>query len=244
MWRYDVDKAYESLVEALSEGTLEGYRIPPEPYNERSIPPEDREWVYDYGEKAVPVQRGFVTDFVYHTRGFETPTLSVVWSALYVLASAVKREAWIRWVPRPLYPNLYMLVIGPAGRVKKTTAVVEIGLPILEGFQKYVRDVNISRMKNIVVLKDKATPEAMLDAMLPENRPGDDHYIVKSNGEFVTDRNGKAVVYRKTSETSIVISELSTFLTKRSYGEGTLQLLIDLYDARESWEWRTMLKWS
>ena len=237
-----MDKAYESLVNALAEGELEGYRIPPEPYNERSIPLEEREWVYDYGERAVPLRRGFVTDFVYHTRGFETPTLSVVWSALYIMASAIKREAWIKWVPRPLYPNLYMLVIGPAGRVKKTTAVVDIGLPILEGFQRFVRDVNISRMKTIVVLKDKATPEAMLEAMLPENRPGDDHYIVQANGEFVTDRNGKAVVYRKTSETSIVISELSTFLTKRSYGEGTLQLLIDLYDARDTWEWRTMSK--
>lgn len=223
-----------------NERWRKGYLTPPVPYDERALPPDRRGWSPDYGERAVPKGKGFITDFVFHTRGFETPTLSVVWSALFLLASAVKREAWISWVPRPLYPNLYMLVIGPAGRVKKTTAVAEIGLPILEGFQQYIRNVNISGMKNIQVLKDKATPEAMLQTMLPENRPGVDLYLRDESGDFLKGEDGVAVVYKKTSETSIIISELSTFLTKRSYGEGTLQLLLDLYDCRDTWEWRTM----
>lgn len=229
----------DKLVQAMSGPAYEGYRLPPEPYNERAVPAEERDWVYDYGERAVPVNRGFVTDFVYHTRGYETPTLSTVWSALFLLSSAVKREAWVKWHPRPLFPNLYMIVIGPAGRVKKTTAVADLGLPILEQFPRYITDVNIAAMKKIAIMKDKATPEALLDGMLPENRPGDDHFLLDDRGEFIKDRQGKALVYRKTSETAIVISELSTFLTKRSYGEGTLQLLIDLYDCRDEWEWRT-----
>lgn len=229
----------EKLGDSLGVTQYDGYRLPPEPYNEKAVPVEARDWVYDYGESSVPKNRGFVTDFVYHTRGYETPTLSTVWSALFLLSSAVKREAWVKWHPKPLYPNLYMIVVGPAGRVKKTTAVTDLGLPILETFTRYITDVNIAAMKRIEIMKDKATPEALLDGMLPENRAGQDHFIVDEKGEYITGREGKALVYRKTSETAIVISELSTFLTKRSYGEGTLQLLIDLYDCRDEWEWRT-----
>lgn len=229
----------DRLADSLGMESQDGYKMPPVPYNETAVPDNKRDWVYDYGERAVPSRRGFITDFVYHSRGYETPTLGVIWSALFILSSAIKREAWIQWSPRPLYPNLYMMVIGPAGRVKKTTAVVDLGLPILEEFANHISDVNIAAMKNICIMKDKATPEALLDGMLPENRPGGDHFIVNENGDFVLGKDGKSLVYKKTSETALVISELSTFLTKRSYGEGTLQLLIDLYDCRDSWEWRT-----
>lgn len=229
----------DRLGESMGMDSQDGYKMPPIPFNESAVPADQRDWVYDYGERAVPNRRGFITDFVYHTRGYETPTLGAVWSALFILSSAIKREAWMQWCPRPLYPNLYMMVIGPAGRVKKTTAVVELGLPILEEFSKHITDVNIAAMKNICIMKDKATPEALLDGMLPENRPGGDYFIVNEAGEFVSGKDGKSLVYKKTSETTLVISELSTFLTKRSYGEGTLQLLIDLYDCRDSWEWRT-----
>lgn len=232
----------DRLIQAAGGGEDEGYAFPPLAYDERTVPAEERDWVYDFGENAVPQSKGFVTDFVYYTRGYETPTLSCIWSALFLLSTVIKRQAWMKWHPRSLYPNLYMMVIGPAGRVKKTTAVVELGMPILEGFRQYIRDANVYHMKDVQIVKDKSTPEAMLDAMLPENRPGSDYWLVDAEGKNLTDSSGKAIVYKKTSETSIIISELSTFLTKRSYGEGTLQLLIDLYDCRDTWEWRTMGK--
>lgn len=234
---------YEDRMASLvGKEMAEGYTVPPVPYSERAIPAGERDWVYDYGENAVPTGQGFVTDFVYYTRGYETPTLSCVWSALFLLSTVIKRQAWLEWNPRALFPNLYMMIIGPAGRVKKTTAVVDLGMPILETFRNYIRDANIYHMKDILVVKDKSTPEAMIDAMLPENRPGTDYWLIDGDGKNLQDAQGKAIVYKKTSETSIIISELSTFLTKRSYGEGTLQLLIDLYDCRDSWEWRTLGK--
>ena len=217
-----------------------GYESPPIPGDEGKVKKEKRNWVPDYGDQVIPTGKGFITDFVYHTRGYMIPTLACIWSAIFLLSTAIKREAWLEWMPKALFPNLYMVIVGPAGRAKKTTAVTQIGLPILRKFRKYIRDINIYNMKYINVIKDMNSPEYVIDAMLPERKPGDDFFLVDKGGENLLDSRGQAIRYRKTSETAIIVSELSTFLSSRSYTESMSSLLLDLYDCHSDWDWSTL----
>lgn len=212
----------------------------PEPYDEEAVPKNLRNWVDDYGDKAIPKGKGFITDFVYYTRGYMVPTLACIWSALFVLSSAIKREAWVKFGPLSLFANLYMIIIGTAGRTKKTTAITQLGMPILQGFRSYITDKNLYDMKFINITKDMSTTEALLDTMLPEKKPGEDFFFVDEKGDHILGADGKAVVYRKTSETAIIVSELSTFLNDTSYSDKTTALMLDLYDCHPVWEWKTL----
>jgi hypothetical protein len=217
----------------------EGYTEPPVAFNENDVPADKRLWVTDYHDQILPRRKGFITDYVYHTRGVMVPTLAAVWSAVYVMQAAIKREAWLKWYPKRHYLNQYIIIIGPAGLAKKTTAVTEFGLPMLEGFRDYIRDRNIYEMKHVEIVKDKTTPEALLTAMLPESRPGVDWYITDENGEHVLDEEGRAIAVTRTSETALVVSELVTMLGSSSYTRSMTEILLDLYDPKESWDWRT-----
>jgi len=220
------------------EVRLEGYKKAPVPYDEEAIPVERRKWVADYHDQLIPERKGFISDFVYHTRGIMTPTLASIWSALYVMQSAIKREAWLQWYPRPMYTNQYIIIIGAAGKVKKTTVVSDVGLPMLKKFRSYIRDRNLYEMKQITIVKDKSTPEALITAMLPENKGNGDYFLQDAKGEWIMDAEGKAIRYTRTSEVSILISELSVMLSKRSYADSMIENLLDLYDPRDEWEWR------
>jgi len=235
----DQDDIERFTVEDTREKTYEeGYTKPPVPYDENAIPPEMREWVPDFHDQLIPKRKGFISDFIYHTRGIMTPTLASIWSALFVLQSAIKREAWLQWYPKPLYPNQYIIIIGGAGKVKKTTAVTDVGLPILRNFRQFIRDRNLYEVKQLTIVKDKSTPEALISAMLPENKEGGEYYFIDKTGEFMKDREGKAIRYVRTSETSLIISELSVMLSKRSYADSMIENLLDLYDPHDEWEWR------
>jgi len=235
----DVSVGDVQEITTREESYIEGYIKPPEPYIEELVPPEKRLWVSDFYDYLVPKRKSFLSDFVYHTRGIMTPTLACIWSVLFILQSVIKREAWLQWYPKPLYPNQYIIIIGGAGRIKKTTAVSIVGLEILKSFRKYIRDMNIYEMKNITIIKDKSTPEAMLTAMLPEQKNNRSIYFLRdADGNYLLDSEGKAVQYYPTSEASIIVSELATMISKRSYTDGMVEILLDLYDPHDIWEWR------
>jgi hypothetical protein len=239
---FDPEDAQILEIVKENEDKDSGYIVPPRPYREEKVPAAKKNWMDDYGDQVIPRGRGFITDFVYHTRGYMTPTLACIWSSLWLLSTAIKREAWLKWMPAALFPNIFMVIIGPAGRAKKTTAVTQIGLPILRKFREFIRDKNIYQMKYINIVKDMNSPEYVIDSMLPERKPGEDFYLVDRKGENIRDSKGNVVVYRKTSETALVTSELSTFLSTRSYAESMTSLMLDLYDAHTDWEWNTLGK--
>lgn len=216
---------------------LKGYDKPPVPYKEVRDD-ADPMWYRDFYDDAIPEQRGFITDMIFHSRGYETPTLSVIWTALFILSAVIKREAWYKWTPRYLFTNQYIIIVGPAGVVKKTTAVTDIGYPILSRFRQYIKDPQLAGMKYVHIVKGKITPEALVQSMLPENKPGTAFHLKDKNGEFIM-KNGKTIMYGKTSEAALVISELSVFLSKASYQSEMIQILLDLYDTLDEWPYET-----
>jgi len=216
----------------------------PIPYDERKV--ENKWWNdvvcggVDPFDSYIPDTRSFVTDLVYYTRGMETPTIFIVWSALYLIASVVKREAWLKWHPNRMFSNLYLMFVGPPSS-KKSTVLDDIGLPLLQQLGRYMKDPNMKALKRMNVVKNKVTPEAMLEDMIPSNKA---QFVKNADGSFAVDDKGEFVKYSPTSEVSIVLSELAVTISKRSYAEGMIQLLLDLYSPHDEWETKTVGKGS
>lgn len=211
----------------------------PIPYDEDKDP--DRFWVKDISDVVKPKQLGFLTDIIYFMRGMEVPTVFTVWSALWLLSTCIKREAWLKWFPNDMFANIYVILTGPAG-CKKSTTIDDVGIPIVRNMQQYIQNHNIRKMKNINIVKDKMTPESLLSSMLPENKPGKQSFIFTQKDEVtpLTDKRGKPIRYKATSETGIVLSEMASSVGKRSYTDGFIEILLDLYNPRDHWDWTTI----
>lgn len=212
----------------------------PIPYDENEDPDKfwlEEEWGgVDPFDQYLPSQKSFVTDLVYATRGMETPTLYVVWSALFLLSTIIKREAWVKWYPDRFYCNLYVILVGPAGS-KKSTVIDAIGIPILQRLQQHISDPMLKMVKNIRSVKNKITPEALLIDMLPV---GDQLYIKDAEGRAIQLEDGTYATYNPTSETALILSEMSVSISKRSYAEGIVQFLLDLYSCHDEWTYTTI----
>ena len=210
----------------------------PEPYDEDQDPnPFWREGDYAYedpGDTMLPSRKGFITDLVYYMRGSEVPTAFQVWSALWVLSNAVKREAWIQWGEDEFFSNLYIILIGTAGVVKKTTMVSK-GESILRKMVDFIPNKSFREIKQITIIKNKATPEGMLEAMKSNGKIT----IKEDDGTVIKGDDGKPLRLPKSSELALVIPEMSVLFNKQSYNESLVQNLLDLYDNHETWEWRT-----
>lgn len=53
----------------------------------------------------------------------ESPDSFHFWCALWALSSSVRRNVWIDQGIYILFPNIYVFLVGPTGRVSKTTAI-------------------------------------------------------------------------------------------------------------------------
>ena len=172
---------------------------------------------------------------MYALRGTEVPSLFSVWVAVFLLASMVKREAWLEWYPMNMYPNLYLVLLSNPGLGKKTTAIV-FGDKVLKASMKLIGDPNVLNMKKLKLIRNKATPEKLIADMLPK---GAKQPLVGPDGAPIINSKGKAVFYYPTSEVTIMAPELATMLGRQSYNDGMVELLLDLFDPHDTWEFRT-----
>ncbi len=53
----------------------------------------------------------------------ESPDHYHLWTGLSIIASAVRRNIWLDQGTHILYPNMYVILIGPPGRVRKSTSI-------------------------------------------------------------------------------------------------------------------------
>lgn len=65
----------------------------------------------------------WLSHYAEYTRESESPDSFHLWAALSVLASAVRRNVWLNQGTYVLYPNLYVILVGPPGKVRKSTTI-------------------------------------------------------------------------------------------------------------------------
>ena len=64
----------------------------------------------------------WIEGFMTLTSGITSPELFRKWAAIYTLSAALERKVWLRTSSGVLYPNLYVVLIGPPG-VGKTEVI-------------------------------------------------------------------------------------------------------------------------
>lgn len=213
----------------------------PLPYDESKA--KDIFWKPDDGDEILPKRKGFLSDCVYRHRGKQVSTLFTVWSTLFVLSSAIKREAWLRFGEKRLYTNFYCILVGPAGIAHKTEAIND-GTGLLEGFNDYIKNPEFKIMKTINLVADKASPEALLESLHPRNKgpKGIQGFWFKdAEGKQITNpATGRPMWYSKTSETAIIAHEFSTLAGQQKYNTGLTDNLLALYECDRPFTWRTV----
>lgn len=70
--------------------------------------------------------------YLAYTAESESPEEYHLWTAVSVIAGALKRQVFFDMGYFLLYPNMYIVLVGPAGRCKKSTSM-RIGRDVLKG---------------------------------------------------------------------------------------------------------------
>ena len=148
----------------------------------------------------------------------ESPRNFWAWSGIFCIAAAMQRKTWLPYGMNPLYPNLYIMIVAPPGRCRKGSPV---GLA-----KKFLEDKGIQ----IPVFVDSPTKRALTK------------HLDELGGSCVfhiRDPKGQRLP-KAQSPLALVSKELSSFLAVDA--KGMIEILTDLYDNHEVWEYKTSEK--
>ena len=139
----------------------------------------------------------------------EAPPLYSKWIALSMVAAVLKRTVWLQW-DKSLYPNMYILLIGPAGFARKGTAM---------GPAKGL----LSKL-SVEVAASSTTRAALIKNL---KKAGD-------KGSFVTD-DGGSYIY---SALTVFSPEFTVFIGYNN--QQLMADLADWYDCPTIWNYETI----
>jgi len=90
----------------------------------------------------------WLSAYLKYTENSEPPQSYHIWIGIVCLSSALQRKVYLRWGRSIIYPNLYVILVGPSGRAKKGTAI-DFAKPLLYGANIKVIEGAITREKLI-----------------------------------------------------------------------------------------------
>jgi hypothetical protein len=150
--------------------------------------------------------------YLEYTANTESPTSYHTWCGLSVVAGALQRKVYLKWgLGQVIYPNLYVVLIGPSGKTRKGVA-----LGIAKDLLKQVPGVTVA----------------------PESSSGKQATIAvmkKAGVDFIDPAYG--ITKRHCSITAFS-EELSVFLGQGDIAY--LSSLTDWYDSKDDWEYITI----
>jgi len=65
----------------------------------------------------------FITGYLEYTQNLESPVSYNLWCGISCIAAALQRKVYLRWGISSIYPNMYIVLIGPSGRCRKGEAM-------------------------------------------------------------------------------------------------------------------------
>ena len=153
--------------------------------------------------------KNILSSYLNYTAQSESPTRYHIWCFLGVVAAALQRKVWIDMNFFKVFPNMYVVLVGPPG-VKKTTAI-------------RIATNLVSSNPDIHISADATTREALIKAM--------------KDAQQTISFEGSEMKIGFHSSLTIVSEELSVFLGKENHA--LLSFLTNLYDCSDKWEYRT-----
>lgn len=108
---------YETALETIETH----YKLTPDTYDHAV---EDPGKDLGYTDDFMPLMhnvKGWLKDYVEHTKGMEAPTAFHFATALTTLGASLKRRTWVEQNAYRIYPAVQTMLVGPSGKVKKST---------------------------------------------------------------------------------------------------------------------------
>lgn len=65
----------------------------------------------------------FISAYMQYTEDTEPPRSYHTWISLSLIAAALQRRVYIKWGLETIYPNMYIVLVGPSGKCRKGTAM-------------------------------------------------------------------------------------------------------------------------
>lgn len=154
----------------------------------------------------------WLDSYLQYTERSESPTSYHTWCGLSVIAGALQRRVYLKWgLGQTIFPNLYVVLIGPSGRTRKG---VSIG--IAKDFLKSVPGLTVAP-------ESSSGRQAMILAMK------------RASVNFKDPTDGKIKFHCSITAFS---EELSVFLGQGDIAY--LSNLTDWYDSKDDWEYETV----
>lgn len=148
-------------------------------------------WIFDYVQATDPVT--------------ESPLQYTLWVAISTVGAVLKRNIWINYKDFTLYPNQYIILVGPPG-VGKGTAI--------HPAHRYAKDAGLANY-----LADRIGPPRMLERLNQGFTPS-----------IGLNPKGQVVLGAKDSTATIMSTELSILL---SASDWSVDFLCDAWDRGE-----------
>lgn len=151
--------------------------------------------------------------YLEYTQSSEPPTTYHIWCGLSVIAGTLQRRVYLQQgLERTIYPNLYVILIGPSGRVRKGVAI---------GIAKDL----LSKVGSIVIA--------------PESTSGREAFckiMNRAQNQFADPSDNGKIKYH--CAISAFSEELSVFLGQGDIK--FLANLTDWYDSKDNWEYESI----
>lgn len=148
-----------------------------------------------------------------YTQDTESPACYHYWTGCAVIAAATRRQVYLNFNMFRIYPNIYVIVVGPAGGRKSIATGIGMALAENAGIRKF---------------SDKITAAALIK----------DLSSAIEKKVLATETGGQEIEI--VSPVMIYASELGVFLGHDAYGSGVIADLTDLYDCPTRWEKKTI----
>ena len=95
----------------------------------------------------------WISAYLKYTENTEPPLSYHTWVGISLIAGALQRRTYIKWGYETIYPNMYIVLVGPSGKCRKGTAMTigrnmieSIGIPITS--ESTTREALIRDMKD------------------------------------------------------------------------------------------------
>lgn len=160
---------------------------------------------------------GFIDDFIAHTYGRETTNLFAFWTAVSGIAGVIQRDGHLRFGEEGLFANFFNILVAEPAIAHKSTAMGLFNRIEKKMFKDLeVANKDLFERKSNLVIRGKATAEAIFDAMSNRTYTDKDGEEQRTNANFI----GK-------------ISELTTLLSKAQYNAQLIDKITDFYDCKD-----------
>lgn len=151
----------------------------------------------------------WISSYIRYTDHSEPPLSYHTWVSLSVIAGALQRKVYMRWGHARIYPNLYVILVGPSGRTRKGYAI-DIGKALLK---------QISRVR---IVPTSITQQKLI------------RFMAESQAGF-TDRSERVIKWQ--AAVTHISPELSVFMGQKNID--LLANITDWFDCDDEWKYST-----